>query len=46
MPPERIPVVGELADRLHGVVLFDKDDGVSGYYQWPLHEDSKRFTGF
>jgi hypothetical protein len=45
-PPERIPVVGELADRLHGAVLFDKDDGISGYYQWPLHEDSKRFTAF
>jgi transposase InsO family protein len=45
-PPQRIPVVGELADRLHDAVLFDKDDGISGYYQWPLHEDSRRFTGF
>ena len=26
-------------------MLFDKDDGISGYYQWKLHEDSKRFTG-
>jgi hypothetical protein len=25
---------GELADRLHDPVLFDKDDGISGYYQW------------
>jgi hypothetical protein len=44
-PPQRIPVVAELADRLHDAVLFDKDDGISGYYQWKLHRDSKRFTG-
>ncbi len=44
-PPQRIPVVAELADRLHDAVLFDKDDGISGYYQWKLHKDSKRFTG-
>ena len=44
-PPQHIPTVGELADRVHDAVLFDKDDGISGYYQWKLHEDSKRFTG-
>jgi hypothetical protein len=43
-PPQRIPTVAELADRVQGAVLFDKDDGISGYYQWKLHEESKRFT--
>ena len=44
-PPQHIPTVGELAERVHKAVLFDKDDAISGYYQWKLHEDSKRFTG-
>ena len=43
-PPQRIPTVAELADRVCKAVLFDKDDGISGYYQWKLHQDSKRFT--
>jgi RNase H-like domain found in reverse transcriptase/Integrase zinc binding domain/Integrase core domain/Zinc knuckle len=43
-PPQRIPTVAELADRVCKAALFDKDDGISGYYQWKLHKDSKRFT--
>ena len=44
-PPQRIPTVSELSERTGKAVLFDKDDGISGYYQWKLHENSKRFTG-
>ncbi len=44
-PPQRIPVVAELADRLHDAVLLDKDDGWSGYYQRRLAPESRRFTG-
>ena len=43
-PPQRIPTVSELSERTGKAVLFDKDDGISGYYQWKLHETSKRFT--
>jgi transposase InsO family protein len=44
-PPQRIPIVAELADRLRHAVLMDKDDGWSGYYQRRLAEESRRFTG-
>ena len=47
-PSQQIPTVSELSElseRTGKAVLFDKDDGISGYYQWKLHENSKRFTG-
>ncbi len=44
-PPQRIPLVADLADRLRHAVLMDKDDGWSGYYQRRLAEESRRFTG-
>jgi hypothetical protein len=39
------PQAAALNDRLIGARLIDKDDGIQGYYQWPLDEKSQRFTG-
>lgn len=44
-PPQRTPTVQELADRVREAMLFDKDDGFSGYYQRKLHPDSQKYTG-
>ena len=38
-------MVAELQDRIGDAVLIDKDDGMSGYYQWELHPDDRHFTG-
>ena len=43
--PQRVPLMSEFADRVHGAVLLDGDDGFSGYYQYPLDEDSRLLTG-
>ncbi len=43
--PQRVPLHHELADRASKAALWDKDDGFSGYYQYPLEEDSKYLTG-
>ncbi len=43
--PQRVPLHHELADRARHAALWDKDDGFSGYYQYPLDEDSKYLTG-
>jgi hypothetical protein len=43
--PQRVPLHHELADRARHAVLWDKDDGYSGYYQYALDEDSKYLTG-
>ena len=45
---DRFPMVN-LADSvfgLHGIKYFTSLDLVRGYYQLPLHEDSKKFTAF
>lgn len=39
------PQATALNNCLIGAGLIDKDDGIQGYYQWPLHEDSQCFTG-
>jgi hypothetical protein len=43
--PQRVPLHHELADRARHAVLWDKEDGYSGYYQYALDEDSKYLTG-
>jgi hypothetical protein len=43
--PQRVPLHHELADRARHAVLWDKDDGYSGYYQYALDEDSQYLTG-
>jgi transposase InsO family protein len=43
--PQRVPLHHELADRARNAVLWDKDDGFSGYYQYALDEDSKYLAG-
>jgi hypothetical protein len=43
--PQRVPLHHELADRARDAVLWDKDDGFSGYYQYALDEDSRLLAG-
>jgi hypothetical protein len=43
--PQRVPLHHELADKAREAALWDKDDGFSGYYQYPLAEESQYLTG-
>jgi len=38
--------IDETLDQLGKAKYFSKLDMVEGYYQIPLHEDSKAYTGF
>ena len=44
--PQRVPHMTELGDRVRHAKLWDADDGFSGYYQYPLDEESQLLTGF
>jgi hypothetical protein len=45
MGPQRVPLMTEFGDRVGKARLWDADDGFSGYYQYPLEEESQLLTG-